>query len=283
MYVKNPVLNSRPLNQKQIDQILADTRLPLKRRMSAKLKVDLIEACNSYFVLRFCQTRLTPLQTKSRLRKIERAAVNLLTALESPRDVLRALETARNNAHAHFLVQPPGEVWGALTVAATRLDPGSLQKSPVMSLLTPPPPEKDWQDFKNFVCFSSTLDGTIVGIALLAHWAKLAKNVVPEGKSSRARHQGDQAMNRLIVRLAAIYAKAFGRSVRTSFDTYSQSATGPLIRFVQACCSAMRQNISDEMRSADSELEDDLCPSADAIRARIRVLVPPVKSSLTSS
>lgn len=268
MYVKHPKSNSRPLARTQIQRIFAAPCLRPKRRALTKLQGELIEACNSYFVLRFFQTRPPPSVVKNNLERVARRAVDLLTALEIDPDIANR-------------PVPQSSLWGALHTAAVHLDPGSLQKSPVISLLKPPS-GKDWDDFKNSVCFNATLTGTIVGIGLIAHWAALGPKAIPvrgvsPGHSTRARHRGDDAMNQLIARLAAIYTEAFDRKAGTSVSSGSGATSGPFVKFVQACCSAMRANISSEMKRADPHIDEALQPTEAAIRARHRALM---KSSL---
>jgi hypothetical protein len=78
-----------------------------------------------------------------------------------------------------------------------------------------------------------------------------------------SRNKGDRAINDAIKLLLVYYQDATGNEIGTSYNTITEEASGPLIRFLQPCLKAVGWELS-----------------TNSIRSRIRNLPPDEASSI---
>ena len=100
------------------------------------------------------------------------------------------------------------------------------------------------------------LRDVIEGVKYLRDWSAVAKgNAAARVGSARKRHKGDEPRSNLIGGLVGIWVEVFGQSKRTSVGgpgtKFEGKATGPMVRYIQACLGPLNVSMTNDAVRAE--------------------------------
>jgi hypothetical protein len=221
--------------------------VPAKVSRRVALKERLESAARYWDIARQYANKPTPPQTAEDFKKIERRANSLLIALQLHKhdfgdDVLEKLPPALRDGFEDEAQKDAGVV-----SVQEDLSNGTFTRD--VDILQPNG--------------ADLLVDAIRGVYRLRDWSRARGTRTAEAIPHHKRYEADLALDELFKEIALIWTNIFKRELRFSVGAPERpskgKATGPVVRFFRACL---------------EPLLHEQAPTNDAIRARIRRLLP---------
>ncbi len=219
-----------------IDSVLATCPTSSSEDLRLAIEEMLEMAAGRYFLSCEWFNKTSPSEARKRFMDIEKSAAALLGKLELP-------ESGDPNDISFDILHPL-----KLEATSTGKRIGGFNNYP----------PQVWEmigETYPYYFGPEQLRDTIEGIKLIREWSKEAKLKAAElvsqnKKEKRKRNKGNEALSELIGELSIIWSEQLKQPIRTSVGNpetkFAGQATGPMIRFVQACLAPIEIYISNE-------------------------------------